>query len=414
MKFFFIATDPPYKGFGGANIINWSFISFLLEKKHEVYLFVDPPREDFENEYDKKIIDMLFESTKKMGCEVISININRKKIIKKNLFQKLFSFNFEDFFPTCYYSEEIYEIINKKYLEIKPDILVCFGAPAIHWVNKIKAKKIAFSHDIERISYAHLKISQLLSIKFFKNIIIYLRSRIFFKKMIKEFNQIDLPFAFSNDFRKNQLKFGQKKCKHFLPPYYDPQKENKFYFKKKNNKFKILLVGLMSTVNRTQLNLLENKVLPYLEKNYDVNQIELHLIGIKKEKLTNNLKKKNYIFARGFVEDYHSELFSCDLFYCYTPLELGFRTRLLDALALGKPIITSELDAVSFPFLKNDHNCYIIKNNNNVGKKIIEIILNSEQNKIIGKNARKSFLENCTFETAGEKLEKEIIKLINY
>ena len=170
----------------------------------------------------------------------------------------------------------------------------------------------------------------------------------------------------------------------------------------------------MSTVNRTQLNLLENKILPYLEKNYDVNQIELHLIGTKKEKLTNNLKKKNYIFARGFVEDYHSELFSCDLFYCYTPLELGFRTRLLDALALGKPIITSELDAVSFPFLKNDHNCYIIKNNDNVGKKILEIILNSEQNKIIGKNARKSFLENCTFETAGEKFEKEIIKLINY
>ena len=137
-------------------------------------------------------------------------------------------------------------------------------------------------------------------------------------------------------------------------------------------------------------------------------KVQFHLIGVNQEDLPNDFKKKDYIVGRGFVDDIREELIDCDLLFSVTPKAFGFRSRLCEALSLGVCILTSNVYKVSIPFLKNGYDCYIVDNLNKTGVKILEIMRNPENIKIIKKNARKSYEENLSYNAAGKKFEKLI------
>ena len=86
----------------------------------------------------------------------------------------------------------------------------------------------------------------------------------------------------------------------------------------------------------------------------------------------------------------------------------GFRSRLCEALSLGACILTSKFDQVSIPFLKDNYNCYIVDDLKKTGSRIIEIIKNKKNNEIIKKNARSSFLNHLSYDSAGKKYEELI------
>lgn len=411
MKIFFIAPDLPYPGYSGGNVINWSITNYLIEQGHQVTLFVDPPRFG-NNEIEISIKKKMINSVKSLKCDFVSINNFQKKIKKKNYFQKIISNKFEDYFKSCNAAYEIGNLIKKKALEIKPDLMLCYGSEAMHWTKDIKIKKSGYVDYPPATYYANLLTHEgsRISVSYLKKFILYLKAKSFLKKnIVLEANDFTIPFVHSGDFKKFLLKSGLKKCIHIIPPYFDHIKfHNKKIEKQKRDYFKIIIPGLMSTVNKSQYFILKNYVFPYLEKNMDMKKIQFHMVGTKHEDLPKYFQNKDYVVARGFVEDFNYELQDCDLFYCMTPYRLGLRTRILDALNYGNLILTSNLDKLSLPFLEDKKNCYLVKDFKSIGSTILEIM--HDPNAInIKKNARKAYEEELSFQVAGKKFEDIVL-----
>ena len=231
--------------------------------------------------------------------------------------------------------------------------------------------------------------------------------------MIKEFNKIDYRFTHSKDYVNDLIKYGAISCDHIIPPIHDVKKN--FLEKVKDTEenrsyYKILIVGLMSSVNLSQLDILRKYVFPTIENNVSNKKIQFHFIGIAYDNLPDDFKEKDYVIARGYVEDIYTELNNCDLLFSVTPRPFGFRVRLAEALSIGTCILTTKFDQVSLPFLKDNHNCYIIDDIKNTGRKILEIIESKEKNIYIKQNAREAYVKNLSYETAGKKYESLFLK----
>ena len=134
-------------------------------------------------------------------------------------------------------------------------------------------------------------------------------------------------------------------------------------------------------------------------------KIKFHFIGINHDNLPPDFKNKDFVIARGYVDDIYTELNNCDLLFSVTPKKFGFRVRLAEALSFGTCILTTKFDQISLPFLKDNLNCYIVRDIKDTGNKIIEIFKNQEKHKNIKYNARKAFEENLSYEVAGNKIE---------
>ncbi len=410
MKIFFIASDIPYPGFSGGNVINWSIVNYLIERGHKLTLFVNPPRFG-ENEIEKNLEKKMINLVKSLKCDFVSIDF-QKKIKKKNYFQKLISNKFEDYYKSCNVSSEIGNLIDQKVSEIQPDLMLCYGSAAMHWTKDIKIKKSGWVDLPTATYYATLLMHEgsRFSISYLKKLILYLKARSFLKKdIVIEANDVAIPFVHSGDYKKYFLESGLKKCPHIIPPYFDHIKfHDKKIEKPKRDYFKIIIPGLMSTLNKSQLFILKNYVFPYLEKNIDMKKIQFHMVGTKYEDMPKYFQNKDYVVARGFVEDFNYELQDCDLFYCMTPYRLGLRTRILDALNYGNLILTSNLDKISLPFLEDKKNCYIVEDFKSIGSSIIEIMEDANASDI-KKNARKAYEEELSFKVAGKKFEDIIL-----
>tara|TARA_Y100000816_G_scaffold292391_1_gene287407 strand:+ start:5719 stop:6951 length:1233 start_codon:yes stop_codon:yes gene_type:complete len=408
MKIFFIASDIPYPGFTGGSVVNWSIVEYLISQNHKITVFSDFPRYGL-NKINDDLREKMINNIQKFNCEFYSLNHTEIKIKKKNKLQRFVSNKLEDYFPELYSSTEIENIINKKFNELKPDLLICYGAPAIYFTRNIKCLKGGWCESIKSIFISTRNFKTLNPLYFAKSLIAWLKVSYIQKILIKELNKIDIRFIHSKDLADDLVKWGAKSCKFVLPPYYDAKKFLSIKKKEKRSYFKILVIGLLSNVNLSQIEILRKFVFPAIEKNLDFNNVQFHFIGVKKSDLPEDFQNKDYIIGRGFVEDIHKELDDCDLLYSVTPKPFGFRSRLCEALSLGVCILTSKFDQLSIPFLKDGYNCYIVEDIKLTGLKILEIIKNNEANKIIKINARKSYEDNLSYNIAGEKFEKLIL-----
>ena len=413
MKFFFVTSDMPYPKFTGASVVNWSIINFLVERGHQVTLFADPPI--LHNAINKDIANLMYKNIKKVKCNFISLNNIKKKPISKNILKKFFSNDFKDYFSECNYSDEI-ELIIKNQIKIdKPDIILCYGSPAIHFVRNIDIYKVGWCNSV--VSYANLNfVTRNIknSIYLIKSKIYYLKAVQFQKKLIREFNDIDKRFQHSKDFALELVKRGAKSCDHILPPFFDSSKISINKNKARRSYYKIIIVGLLSTVNQYQIDVLRNYVFPEIEKNLDLEKIQFHFVGTNHNDLPEDFKKKKYIIGRGFVDDLSFEINDSDIFFCVTPKPLGFRTRICEALSLGACILTSKYDQASIPFLQDGYNSYIVDNINDTGKKLINILNKKTDNEKIRNNARKAYEEHLSYDKGGKKFEKYLTSLVNY
>lgn len=413
MKFFFVTSDMPYPGYTGASVVNWSIINFLVERGHQVTLFADPPKS--ENVINKDIAKLMYQKIKKVNCNFISLDNIKKRLIKKNILTKIFSNDFKDYFSECNYSDEIELIIKDQIKKHKPDIILCYGSPAIHFVRNIDIYKAGWCNSV--ISYTNLNYLP----RNFKDLIDLIKSKIsylkaiqFQKKLIKEFNNVDKRFQHSKDFALELVKRGAKSCDHILPPFFEPSKISVNEKILNRSYSKIIVVGLLSTVNKFQIDVLRNYVFPEIEKNLDLEKIQFHFIGANQDDLPEDFKKKKYIIGRGYVNDLSFEIKDSDIFFCVTPKPLGFRTRICEALSLGACILTSKYDQASIPFLEDKNNCYIVDNINDTGKKLINILNKKNDNENIRNNARKAYEEHFSYDKGGRKFEKYLTSSVNY
>ena len=108
----------------------------------------------------------------------------------------------------------------KSFNEKKPDIILCYGYPAISFVKNIDCIKVGWCEYKLIYSTSSLFYNRNF-FQFLKKLIILIKQYNFGKKMIKEFNKLDYRFLHSKDFADAFVKAGVSSCEHLLPPIHD-------------------------------------------------------------------------------------------------------------------------------------------------------------------------------------------------
>lgn len=142
----------------------------------------------------------------------------------------------------------------------------------------------------------------------------------------------------------------------------------------KYDKNKICFIGNMRTLqNQDAVLYFVKEILPIIRsKNNDV---KFYIIGAEPSREIPELGKNDKnIIVTGFVNDLYKE--ACDSCLAIAPVRVasGIQNKVLVSMAMGIPIILSELISKSIPELQNGENCYICKESKDYANKCLSIM----------------------------------------
>lgn len=141
----------------------------------------------------------------------------------------------------------------------------------------------------------------------------------------------------------------------------------------------------------------------------DNDTISYKIIGSNPPQNIKNLKSKK-VAVVGYVENLELAFKNCDLAVIPFSGKYGFRSRIIELMYYGVPVLTTN-DAVWGMGFTNNENIFIIKNENNFSLQISKLLLDNELRNKIAKNAQQKVLKEFTFEETYDKFSK-IINLI--
>lgn len=402
MKIFFISEDIPFKGFSGSSIISWSWINYFLKKNHKISIFIYPSRVMNFNSFEIKQLEEL----KKF--KNLEIYFFKKQNLKKSL--SIFRPSLKRYLNISDESA-IYNELKMRIDTFEPDVLFLYGLFSMYVTRKIQnIKKFApMCENPYRISLAKLKYQSNYKNFIFRLYDLY-RSWFLMSNISNIYNLCDLKGHSSEDFRKDFLERGVKNIKYYNHPF--PMVKTKVDNPNLlNSKIIMLVVGALSTVNWTQYKIISKYIINKISFKNKLD-IEVRIVGAKKNKYFKKLYDSKYVTWTGYVDDIKKEFETCDIFLSLTPIELGLRVRLIEAMAYGKCIVVSKFDQQAFPLLKHNHNCYVIKNNDVILDTLSYLIDDSELRKKLSNQARNDFLDYCREDISCSIYEKDIANLI--
>jgi len=175
--------------------------------------------------------------------------------------------------------------------------------------------------------------------------------------------------------------------------------------KKKNNVFEILYVGSLTNIKGVPLLI---KALPYILK--EEPNVILKIVGKGNQKTYLNamVKKlnidKNVIFS-GFIPHNKTPKFfqQCDVF-CYPTLGEPFGKSIIEAMACGKAVITTNIGGPS-EIVSNGVDGVLVppRNEGAIASGILDLINNENKRLKLGERARKTVEEKYSWEKISSK-----------
>ena len=403
MNIFFITDEVPFKGRSGSSIVSWTWINFFLKQKHKIFIFIYPSR--------SVDLDKIFFKQAKKYKDIKNLEIFFLKEQKMQTSKELFLPSLKRYL-NIENEDDITKKLSEKIIYFKPDIFFLYGLFAIFISRNLNSIK-RFAPMCEnplRISLAKLKYQTNFKNFIFRIYDLY-RSWFLMREISNIFNDCDLKGHSSEDFRKDFIKNGVKSIKYYNHPY----PKVPYIFKNQNyhldKKIKLLIVGALSTVNWAQFKIIKKYILNKLENENELD-IEIRLVGSKKHKYFNKLYNSKFISCPGYVEKISDEFMNCDIFFSPTPIKLGLRVRLIEAMAYGKCLLVSKYDQEAFPLLVHNHNCHVINKIEDVYEDIKYLSNNPKLRNKLSLKARDDYLNFCSEDKSCSVYEKDITKLI--
>ncbi len=235
-------------------------------------------------------------------------------------------------------------------------------------------------------------------------------SKYYYSKFIyRYFIKLLYPFsngiiAVSNGVKDNILKITQNK-KLNIKILYNPVYSKRDFFNISNLKLlsiiqkKFVFIAVGSLIYQKGFDLLIeafNILVNVLKENKSI----LYIVGqgpLKSELETKieRYKLENYIILVGFKNDIYNWIYTSDVFILSSRWE-GMPTVLVEAMALGKPVLSTDCKSGPNELIQNNRTGILINTYNNVSemaKKMFFLRKNKKFRKILAKNARKSVLK---------------------
>lgn len=109
----------------------------------------------------------------------------------------------------------------------------------------------------------------------------------------------------------------------------------------------------------------------------------------------------------GQVDDVYPYFCESDVFVCPVRIGGGFRGKVLEAMASGVPVVSTELGAQGIPY-KDGENMLIANSPEEIARGVVRLLTNRELHENISKNARKLVEQKFSWQKGVEILERVI------
>tara|TARA_B110000977_G_C11082800_1_gene493471 strand:+ start:21 stop:1004 length:984 start_codon:yes stop_codon:yes gene_type:complete len=309
-----------------------------------------------------------------------------------NLFKTFF--NNKPFQVNYFHHYSIQKKINLNIAEINPDYIFCqLIRTAIYVKNNHTVPKIIdYMDSLSKGMERRIKISNI----FIKPFVIMEFQR------LKRFENLAFEFfnkhiIISQNDRK-EIAHHKKNEIEIIGNGIDAE-----YFKRINTdiKYELVFIGNLSYLpNIEAANYIAKKIVPRLKETYP--NIKILIAGSSPSTRVLRLANKN-IVVQGWVKDIRKTYSSGKIFFAPMSIGSGLQNKLLEAMSIGIPCITSELSNLSLKATDKE-NILIGNSVNEYVNQINSLLKNENKRKEIGDKGRKYVIENYNWQTANFKL----------
>ncbi|MCX5699836.1 MAG: glycosyltransferase [Candidatus Omnitrophica bacterium] len=148
------------------------------------------------------------------------------------------------------------------------------------------------------------------------------------------------------------------------------------------------------------------EILPLIHE--DIKGLKFYIVGANPSKNISALAEYDFIFVTGTVEDIRKYVNQCSVYICPMRLGTGIKNKILEAMAMGIPIVSSKLGAEGIN-VTDGQNILIADKPVDFKNKVVELLNSNEKRLGLSLNARNLIDNQYRWEAKGEMLE-QIIK----
>lgn len=351
-----------------------------------------------------------------------SLNFPSKTIRIRNLLTKTL---LERKFPmqvSLFYDKNIVSTLDKIIKDEKPDILMCDMIRTSEYLKKYKIPKILDMDDMLSIRYERQlnsditninpygaflytfpqNIQKILSNSFLKKIVLSSET-----KLIKNYENRISDFYDSVVFVSKKEADTLNKIKKTDKAFAVPLGVDTNYFKRECNVIKeknsISFLGAMNVAhNETAALYFCENVLPLIKEK--IPDIKLYIIGGGVTEKIRKLETKNVIVT-GRVDDVRNYLLKTQVFICPLLFGSGIKTKNLEAMALGIPVVTSTIGAESIDAV-NGKDWIVCDGIHEIKDAIIKILNTDSLQETLSNNGQNYIINNFTWENVMKNWKK--------
>jgi glycosyltransferase involved in cell wall biosynthesis len=151
----------------------------------------------------------------------------------------------------------------------------------------------------------------------------------------------------------------------------------------------LLLGGLQGIATSTGLAWFGKHVYPHIESAIDQGVLEVHLAG--RLALRRTVGAMERVVRRGYIEDLAAEMSRTTAMLVPTPINLGFRTRVLDSFRHGVTVVAHTANALGMPELADGRNALLASDGASFAEAMLRLAHDPAEAQRLGEAAFEQF-----------------------
>lgn len=396
MNILIVKMRFPYPILSGTDLVSFNLIRALSEE-HEITLLCHVRSE----ENIKDVPEL-----KKYCKDVIFVRYPNPSNILSRMWRK-FKREFLLFFclipreVSDYTSKAIAKELKTKLRDNKFDIVQMEYFFAGKYEKYIKdAVKILLSNDAFFItSYQLFKYEKNIKkkiVRFFE----YLATRRYEFKMYKKFDWVFFISKRDEEVIKNYMP-TLKKTK-VIPVSFDLSDDVSNY--EIEQKSLVFVGGMKAEFNIDAMSYFCYEILPIIEKK--ISDVKLYIVGESPGEKTKSLSNRGNVVVTGTVADVKPFIKRGQVYVAPLRVGTGIKTKIIEALALGKPIVTTSIGVQGIE-AENGKHLIIADDPNKFAEETINLLISEQIRETLSANAKQLFLECYDFKSVKEIVKKQ-------
>lgn len=152
----------------------------------------------------------------------------------------------------------------------------------------------------------------------------------------------------------------------------------------------------------------ENGIVHFIENIFplilkEIPQTQLFIIGGGASEAVKKYESNNVILT-GRVPDVREAVATCQVFICPLQFGSGIKTKNLEAMAMGMPVVTTMIGAENI-HAKNGVDWYVAENDSDFAQKVLQLLKDKKSAEYMGKSAQSYICNNFTWKLARSAFE---------